>query len=154
MDLYSIYNMLKDNGGAISMWIFVGLTICQIAPIKINPWSYILSWIGQKVNVVMMDSITALNDKVDAQAIEIKKLATEISDNNAMNSRYRIIRFGDEILMGTRHSRDHFDQILVDIDVYEAYCKSHPDFINNKGQNAMALIQETYQKCLHDKDFL
>jgi hypothetical protein len=109
------------------------LTLVQVAPIKINPWSKIARAIGRALNTEVID---------------------EIRRNEAGNARYRIIRFDDEVRHKTRHTEEHFNQILGDIDSYENYCKSHPNFPNNKARLAIRNIKDTYTKCKRENSFL
>lgn len=78
----------------------------------------------------------------------------EDEDDKARNQRYRILRFYDEMCEHRRHSESHFEDILDDIDKYERYCASHPDFRNSRGQLAMANIKLTYDKLKTTGGFL
>ena len=75
-------------------------------------------------------------------------------EQEAINCRYRILRFGDEVKHGTRHSQEHFEQILADIDDYEIYCKDHKDFKNNKTRVTTERILDVYRECVETDDFL
>ena len=123
------------------------LTLIQIAPIKINPWSAIAKALGRAINKEMMDKLESL-DK------EMKQLRDATALESALNCRVRIIHFGDETLHGQKHTKEHFDQILRDIDKYEHYCSTHPEFENNVTVLTSARIKEIYQKRLEDGDFL
>ena len=123
------------------------LTLIQIAPIKINPWSAIAKTLGRAINKEMMDKLESL-DK------EMKQLRDATALESALNCRVRIIHFGDETLHGQKHTKEHFDQILRDIDKYEHYCSTHPEFENNVTVLTSARIQDIYQKRLADGDFL
>ena len=123
------------------------LTLIQIAPIKINPWSAIAKTLGRAINKEMMDKLESL-DK------EMKQLRDATALESALNCRVRIIHFGDETLHGQKHTKEHFDQILRDIDKYEHYCSTHPEFENNVAVLTSARIKEIYQKRLADGDFL
>ena len=123
------------------------LTLIQIAPIKINPWSAIAKTLGRAINKEMMDKLESL-DK------EMKQLRDATALESALNCRVRIIHFGDETLHGQKHTKEHFDQILRDIDKYEHYCSTHPEFENNVTVLTSARIKEIYQKRLADGDFL
>lgn len=86
-----------------------------------------------------------------------KDVAKNKSDDDeqwASLSRTHILRFGDEIRHKVAHSKEHFDQILLDISKYEKYCKDHPDYLNDVAHATIKLIKNTYQKCLEDNNFL
>ena len=90
-------------------------------------------------------------EKIENDVAEVKR---EVAESSAVTSRYRILRFDDEILHEIKHTKEHFDQILLDIDVYESFCEEHPDFKNNLAVMAIQHIKEVYTKCSQDKSFL
>lgn len=139
----SVQDLLLPCGGLL----IVLLTLIQIAPIKINPWSAVAKALGRAINKEMMDKLESL-DK------EMKQLRDATALESALNCRVRIIHFGDETLHGQKHTKEHFDQILRDIDKYEHYCSTHPEFENNVTVLTSARIKEIYQKRLADGDFL
>ena len=139
----SVQDLLLPCGGLL----IVLLTLIQIAPIKINPWSAIAKALGRAINKEMMDKLESL-DK------EMKQLRDATALESALNRRVRILHFGDETLHGQKHTKEHFDQILRDIDKYEHYCSTHPEFENNVTVLTSARIKEIYQKRLEDGDFL
>lgn len=139
----TIQDLLLPCGGLL----IVLLTLIQIAPIKINPWSAVAKALGRAINKEMMDKLESL-DK------EMKQLRDATALESALNCRVRIIHFGDETLHGQKHTKEHFDQILRDIDKYEHYCSTHPEFENNVTVLTSARIKEIYQKRLADGDFL
>lgn len=112
----------------------------EITPIKINPVSSFLRWLGKK----MTGDIVARMDKLE-HAVE---------ERDAVNCRVRILRFSDEIRRKIRHSQESFDQVLEDLDVYEKYCAAHPDFKNNKTMMAKERIKAAYDACMEQNDFL
>ena len=123
--------------------LVIVMSLVEISPIKINPWS----WLGNMLN----KGILAKLEKVEKDVAEVKR---EVGESTAVTSRYRILRFDDEILHDIRHSKEHFDQILLDIDVYEKFCEEHPDFKNNLAVMAIKHIKEIYQKCSRENSFL
>lgn len=119
-----------ETGGSV---LLIVLTLVQVAPIRINPWSTIARTIGKALNA-------DLNEKMDA--------------NEAKTARYRILRFDDEIRHKIRHSKEHFDQIIEDVDTYERYCQDHPRFPNEKAVSATDNVKRTYEKCKAENSFL
>ena len=138
--------IVKITSGGCGALLII-LTIIQISPIKINPWSAIAKALGRAINKEMMDKLESL-DK------EMKQLRDATALESALNCRVRIIHFGDETLHGQKHTKEHFDQILRDIDKYEHYCSTHPEFENNVTVLTSARIKEIYRKRLADGDFL
>lgn len=133
------------TGGCGALLII--LTIIQIAPIKINPWSYIANKIGKAINGEVIE-------KVDKISIDVNNLRNECNEREANLCRTHILHFNDEILHDIRHTKEHFDQILIDISTYETYCDLHPNYKNNIANDAISRIKRTYQKCGDDGTFL
>lgn len=143
MTLNDIAKIVSDNGGVIAIGIVAFMSLVEIAPIKINPWS----WLGNTLN----KGVICKMDKIEKDVADVKK---EVAESSAVTSRYRILRFDDEILHDMKHTKEHFDQILLDIDVYEKFCEDHPDFKNNLAIMAIKHIKTIYQKCSTDNSFL
>ena len=95
-----------------------------------------------------------LGEKLDSLHEMFADLKKEISEDRATTSRYRILRFDDEIRHDEHHTKEHFDQILDDITEYEKYCDGHPDYRNNKAVMAIENIKRVYQKCTNEGTFL
>ena len=64
------------------------------------------------------------------------------------------MHFNDEVLHGVRHSKEHYDQMLVDINNYELYCDKHRDYKNNVANLAIDNIKRTYKICTEEASFL
>lgn len=143
MTLNDIVLLAKDNSGIVALCVLVVMSLVEVSPIKINPWSFL----GNMLNKGVIDKM----DKLEKDVADVKK---EVAESSAVTSRYRILRFDDEILHEVRHTKEHFDQILLDIDVYEGFCDEHPDFKNNIAVMAIRHIKQVYQKCGTDNSFL
>ena len=85
---------------------------------------------------------------------EVDDLKTFVKRNQVLAARIRILTFSDEIRHKMRHSKEMFDQINEDIDLYRKYCDKNPDFKNNKAVMAIANIERVYAMCLEQNDFL
>lgn len=86
----------------------------------------------------------AMEKRMDKMQATLDAHIKEDEDERARNQRYRILRFYDEMCENRSHSESHFEDILDDIDEYEKYCESHPDFRNNRGRVAMLYIKGAY----------
>lgn len=129
-------------GGGIGL--FVLLTLVEIAPIKVNPWSKILKFIGRAFNADVLNELKA-----------VKAQQQELQNDFADMRRSQILRFNNELIRkAPKHTKEEFVEILHIIDVYEKYCIDHPDYSNTRAVHAIANIQRAYDKCMVDGDFL
>ena len=139
--------------GAIGVLIVLAGMI-KIPKIELNLWNWIGRTVGRSINKEMMDQVNDLQSEVKGMKTEIDTLKKEEELERVRMARQRILRFNDEILFEKRHSKEHFDEILDDIDTYEEYCRTHEDYENNKAVLAIATIREVYKDCLKTHDFL
>ena len=139
--------------GAIGVLIILAGMI-KIPKIELNLWNWIGRTVGRSINKEMMDQVNDLQSEIKGMKGEIDTLKKEEELERVRMARQRILRFNDEILFEKRHSKEHFDEILDDIDTYEEYCRTHEDYENNKAVLAIATIREVYKDCLKTHDFL
>lgn len=121
--------------------------IIQISPIKLNPWSWLARHIGRAINKEVIE-------KVDGLEKDVNNLRADMHEQSARDARARILRFGDEILHGTKHSQEHFDEILACITDYTKYCDEHPEFKNHVTVITTQHILDVYDKCRRENSFL
>lgn len=139
----SINEWLAGGGGLL----LALLTLVQIAPVKINPWSAIAKAIGRAVNADVLREI-------DDVKTGLRNHIRTDDERNADEHRARILRFNNELLRDIPHTREEFIEVLNDIDHYERYCKAHPDYENNRAVHAIANIGRVYDERLQKHDFL
>ena len=141
--------ILMGGGGGL----FALLTLLQISPIKINPWSALARAIGRALNKDVLDRLAIL----EGEQKEIKsELAAQkaLSDRREANGwRADILRFNMELVEHTRHTREDYIEILDVIDKYETYCDGHKDYENNRAVHAIANIERCYDVRLQNNDF-
>jgi len=84
MTLQDVSEYLFYGGGIL----FVLSIIIQIAPIKINPWSWLARCIGRAINKDVIEKV----DEIDKKVIGLEQKTDE---RNATLCRTHILRFGD-----------------------------------------------------------
>ena len=119
----------------------------RLPKVDINLWSLMARGLGRALNKEVLDRVDTLTKDFE-QHLRVEEL------EKIRQARQRILRFNDEILFERRHSKEHFDEILEDIDIYEKYCNEHPDYKNNKAILAINTIKSVYDDCLKSHDFL
>ena len=132
----SIQEVLAGGGGLA----LILMTLVQISPVKVNPWSWLARTIGKAINA-------EITEKLDAHI-------TMDDRRTADMHRTRILHFNNELLRDLPHTKEEFIEVLAEIDAYEAYCREHPDYPNNRAVLAIENIRETYKERLRKHDFL
>lgn len=139
----NIHEWIIGGGGLLA----VLLTLVQIAPINVNPWSAIAKAIGRAVNADVLRELDTVTQKLDTH-IRVD------DERNADSYRTRILQFNNELLREILHTREDFIEILAVIDDYESYCRDHEDYKNNRATCAIENIKRVYMERLQKHDFL
>lgn len=86
--------------------------------------------------------------KLDNLKKTLDEHIAEDGRKTAKDTRSRILQFNDEVSRGEHHSKESWDNTLEDIDYYEAYCRQHPEFPNNKAILAINNIKTEYARTM------
>ena len=138
-----------SGGGLIAL-----LTLLQVAPIKINPWSWIAKGFGRAFNAEVIAELQELKKEQEETRSKLVDHIKTDEENRADERRANILRFNNELVREFPHTREEFVEILADIDVYERYCREHPNYKNNRAVHAIANIGRVYDDRLKKNDFV
>lgn len=139
----NLQEILTGGGGLL----LVLMTLVQIAPVKVNPWSAIGRTIGKAINADVSQRLTDIETKIDGHITMDDK---RVADGH----RTRILHFNNELLREIRHTKEEYVEAIKDIDDYEEYCREHPEYPNNRATLAIENIRENYKERLRRHDFL
>ena len=101
-----------------NLWqiLLFGSLFIQIAPIKINPWSALLKWIGKLITGDTCSKIDGLIEKVDKidgliQSIDnlktgIKNINQEVITNEKDRIRWEILDFANSCHNGIKYNHE------------------------------------------------
>lgn len=136
-------DLAKAIGQALIYLIASG-TIIEISPIKFNPITMILKWMGDKMNSGLKTELDALKKAQEEQ----KK---DFQDFKVAQYRYEIFQFESEIRDNNdRHTEEQYNHILEQCKKYEAYCVDN-DIPNGKAEMAIKHIRDVcYDHLMHD----
>lgn len=139
----SVEELLLGGGGVL----IICMTLIQIAPIKVNPWSALAKSIGKAVNADICHRLDGIEAKIDGHI-------TMDGRRTADDCRAQILHFNNELLRPIEHTKEEFIEVLTKIDEYERYCEEHPEYPNNRAVLAIENIREVYKERLKKRDFL
>lgn len=146
----NLTEIFVGSGGVVVLL----LSLIQVSKIQINPWSWLAKNLGRAINGEVMDQVKSLTDKVEHMENDLSDARKADERRDIEQRRVRILRFGEELLRNIKHTKEHFDQILIDITVYEKYCKEHPEFENDVTVETISHIKNVYQQCWKEHSFL
>lgn len=135
--------------GYIALVVALLSTCLEVSKIKINPWSWLARTIGRAINGEVLEKVKETKNQLD-EHIRID------DERNADLHRARILQFNRELLheADARRTEEDFNEILYNIDCYERYCISHPEYQNNRAIHAIRNIKRVYDRCMENQDFL
>lgn len=118
----------------------------QIAPIKINPWSSLIRWIGTTLNAGIEQKVSLLQKKVNA-------ISDNIDENEKDRIRWEVLDFASSCREGRRHTQDQFKHIITLNDKYKKLLQKTSDQ-NGVFQAEYDYIKTLYKQRQEKKDFL
>jgi len=139
------------NGGCL---LLVVITLVQIAPIKVDPWSAIAKAIGRAVNADVLQDLSEVKEQQRRTQEELERHVRMDDERNADMHRARILQFNTELLREARHTEEDFNEIFHNIDCYERYCREHPEYQNNRAIHAIRNIKRVFDDRMKKHDFL
>ena len=117
----------------------------QIAPIKINPWTSLIKWIGRSLT-------SNINDKLIKMENDLKSLSFDIDENEKDRIRWEVLDFANSCREGMRHSKDQFQHIITLNDKYKKLLKKTEDK-NGVFDAQYDFIQRIYKEVQRKNDF-
>lgn len=129
----------------IQVFLILSLFI-QIAPIKWNPLSSLVKWIGKFLT-------SDINKKIDDIADQVNTLQEDVDANEKDRIRWEILDFANSCRNGRRHSHDEFKHIADLHDKYKALLEKTGDK-NGVFDTEYEWVQTLYKERLEKNDFL
>ena len=136
METQQVIEWIGDHIVAVLVTLSVFI---QIAPIKINPWSSLIKWIGKM-----------LNGNLQQQVIE---LSNTIDENEKDRIRWQVLDFANSCRNGRRHTKDEFQHIITLNDKYTELLKRTNDK-NGYFDEEYKYIKELFRDCQSKNNFL
>lgn len=141
-----LLELLKCYTSEIVAWLALFSIVVEVAPIKINPWTKMLKFIGNKMNADILDRLNQMERQLKSQDDKI--------DNNEKDRiRYEILDFARACRKHEKHTKEEFDHIFEQYDKYEVIL-AKLEQPNGKVTQAMHFISEVYQDILADDGFI
>lgn len=139
-------------GGGVG--VVAVLSLLEIAPIKVNPWSAIARGLGRAFNAEVLADLKAVQQAQQDTRSALDKHQAADDEYKAECHRAALLAFNTSLLRGELHTQEDFFDAFRHIDQYEDYCRSHPGYKNNRASHAIANIGRVYDERLKARDFL
>lgn len=134
--------------------VLVGLSaLIQITPIKINPWTALFKWIGDKANEDLRNKVNGLNEKIDGLSKDVNNLNEQRQVDEKDRIRWEILYFANSCRNGRRHTKDEYLHIIELNDKYKKLLKETNDK-NGVFEVEYEYIRQLYKERQEKNDFL
>ena len=150
MTLNDIIDQVTSNPTII---VILLLSLVQITPIKINPWTSLVVWIGNIITQPVQDELKGVGNKLDNVEKDLSEFKKEQEEKDANDTRRFVFDFANACRNGRLHTRKQWNFVLTQIDEYEDYVEKKG--IKNgvfKGEDEY--LRERYKSRLVKNDFL
>lgn len=143
MPMEQFMKWLAENWIAVSGVLSV---VIQISPIKLNPWSKLLGWIGKIINAELLK-------KIEEQDMKFGNMQRIIDENEKDRIRHEVLTFANQCRNHVKHTKDEFQHIL-------AINKKYHDLLDNYNESngvfdaEYEYILELYHDCQRNNSFL
>lgn len=119
--------------------VFGSITLIEVTPIKLNPWKWLFSHIG---NMLVGDIQKDLQD-----------LKNEFRENKVQNLRWNVLDFANSCRNGRKHSHDEWRHTISQLAEYEDYIEANK-IPNGIFEEDAKYLREVYQELCKKNDFL
>jgi len=139
----------------VAMSVFV-----EITPIKINPVSSLLKFIGTNINAELKTEISDLKAEISDVKSQVEltngtvhKVDTKVDDNEIDRIRWEILDFANSCRNKRKHTREEFLHIM-------ALNAKYHSILDERGKKNGQIdieyeyIEGLYKKCLENNSFL
>ena len=142
-----LLEIIKNRSATTILSIVTVISIfIEIVPIKINPVSQLIKWIGNKLNNNTREQLQSISDKLEDVSERIDKIEID-------NTRSTILDFANSCMNERKHTKEEFEHMF---DLHDQYMKTIEERGIKNGRMDMAYkyISDLYLKCVNENSFL
>lgn len=118
----------------------------EIVPIKLNPLSSIIKWVGGCLNSETKKQLSSISEKLEDLSCRIDKI--EIND-----MRSTILDFANSCMNERKHTKEEFEHVIDLKNNYDEIIETK-GLKNGRVDLAFKFISDLYIKCLNENTFL
>lgn len=156
MTVAKLVELIGAHSDTLSFWAVILLILSvgvEFTPIKLNPWSAILGWIGSKLNSKMNAKLAEIETKVDKLDTSLEKHIAESAVKEIKDTRRDILEFCNSCMNGRKHTKEQFEFVIKQCDDYEKYIEEN-HVKNGVVDAAIKEIRRLNSKCIQENSYL
>lgn len=144
--LQEVVNYIKQNSVDIGIILVIVCSVVQVAPIEINPWSWMLRNIGNLLMGDIKEELKELTIKVDSINFKVQQNEKEGDMRRIRDLRRDILNFAHTLKNDVEYGENSFEHVYEEHKEYIELLKKY-DMSNGQTSSAMEIIDEHYKKC-------
>ena len=155
----TVAKLVELIGGKADEWSFWAIILfllsigVEFTPIKWNPWTAILGWIGSRLNSRLNAKLEEIDQKVDKLSGDLDKHIEESFAKELRDTRKDILNFCNSCMVGQKHTKEQFEFVIKQCDSYEKYIEDNK-IKNGVIDAAIKEIRRLNQKCIEENSYL
>lgn len=156
MTVAKLVELIGGKSGEWSFWVIVLFLLSigvEFTPIKWNPWTAILGWIGSRLNSRLNAKLEEIDQKVDKLSDDLDKHIEESFAKELRDTRKDILNFCNSCMVGQKHTKEQFEFVIKQCDSYEKYIEDNK-IKNGVIDAAIKEIRRLNQKCIEENSYL
>lgn len=109
-----------------TIMLFGAITLIEVTPIRVNPWGWLFSCIGNALNKGVYRDLETLKTqqmelKQDLETLKSKQtdLSEELEKDRAQDKRRHILEFANSCRRHEDHDHEEWNNVITDIKDYE-----------------------------------
>jgi len=125
---------------------FGGITLLQIAPIKVDPWVKVLQWLGTMLN-------GDVQIQLDGLKADMENIKADFDDKITSDMRWNILDFSNSCKNGRFHTKEEWHHVISQLGEYEKMIETKK-IANGVMREEARYLKELYQERCQKNDFL
>ena len=115
----------ENLGVVVPVGIVALMSLFEVSKIEINPWSFILEFIGDRINRKTIDSLDSLSKQIESLRIKLDKETYERVESDVYLLRSTIIEASLSLRKGDHFTRSKYDEVLRAKSRYDELVKKY-----------------------------
>lgn len=133
--------------------MIVILSLVQISPLKLNPWTWLKSFAELPKRIGTIEK--RIDDLESEMRNKMQELERKIDNTDGFRWQSMILVRGDRIRRKEKFSEEMWRSTIETLDNYEHFCEKNKDWFNNgRTEEAMKLLREKYKEVYRKGDYL
>lgn len=146
----TIIDLIGETLTSPSVIIIGVLSLIEVVPVRINPWTKLFSWVGHSISDAVVGDI---KDDLAETKQKVSEFKRDFEQTKANDMRWNILNFANSCRRGEKHGKDEWRHVMAQIAEYEEYTEEK-GIVNGVIDEDSKFLRELYHSRNFKNDFL